>query len=71
MFAEFPDGSELTNFDNNDRKFVAAASEASRLGATRLVNALDRDYEEHRTALDAAGINVDELCPQHINTPDP
>ena len=56
----------LMSFDINDRKFVAAASEASRTAPVQIVNAVDNDYAEHRLALEEASIRVDELCPQHI-----
>ena len=56
----------LMSFDISDRKFVAAASEASRTAPVQIVNAVDNDYAEHRLALEEASIRVDELCPQHI-----
>ncbi|WP_420625691.1 hypothetical protein [Candidatus Poriferisodalis sp.] len=67
-FKEFPPNEDLADFDEDDRKFVAAASEASRSGPTCLVNALDGDYEYHKSALEAVGVQVDELCPQHIGS---
>lgn len=66
-FAEFPASEDLQGFDPDDRMFVAAAAVASQSGPTVLANALDNDYAEHQTALQEAGIRVDELCPQHIN----
>lgn len=65
-FVEFPMNDGLMSFDINDRKFVAAASEASRTAPVQIVNAVDNDYSEHQTGLEEAGIRVDELCPQHL-----
>jgi len=67
-FAQFPSNPLLGTFDEDDRKFVAAATVAQRTGPTVLVNALDRDYSEHGDALRREGIRVDELCPQHIGS---
>lgn len=65
-FVEFPTSDGLRDFDQDDRMFVAAAAVASQSAPTRLANALDNDYAEHQTTLQEVGIQVDELCPQHI-----
>lgn len=67
-YREFPSDSRLERFDNDDRKFVAAAV-ASGTGETRLLNASDSDYWLHRIPLKDAGIRVKELCPQVIPGP--
>ena len=67
VFVEFPSDPRLERFDRNDRKFVAATV-ASGVEHTELVNAVDSDYSEHRVALRDAGVIVRELCEQHLRT---
>lgn len=61
-FEEFPDDIELAGFDRSDRKFVAAAR-ASR-HKPRILNAVDRDWWDFRSALKNHGVHVDFLCPK-------
>lgn len=61
-FAEFPDDPRLDKFDKDDRKFVAVAL-ASGAGP-RVLNAVDRDWWDHRKALKENGVNVVFLCPE-------
>lgn len=50
-------------FDPADRKFLAVAVVA---GAV-VLNATDSDWDEHRGLLDALGVEVSQLCPQHAS----
>ena len=61
-FAEFPDDARLSSFDRADRKFVAVAL-ASGAGP-QVLNAVDRDWWDHREALKENGVNVVFLCPE-------
>ena len=61
-FAEFPDVPELARFDHDDRKFVAVALASGT--SPPIVNASDRDWWEHREALQAHGIEILFLCPE-------
>ena len=67
VFVEFPSDPRLERFDRNDRKFVAATV-ASGVESTELVNAVDSDYSEYRVELRDAGVTVKELCEQHLRT---
>ena len=55
---------ELPNngFDPSDRKFLAAAVVAN----AAVLNAVDSDWREHEALMEDLGVNVVELCPQHI-----
>ena len=59
-FAEFPNDPRLSNFDADDRKFVAVAL-ASETGP-ELLNATDTDWWNHRQALEENGIYLVFLC---------
>ncbi|MCC7495785.1 MAG: hypothetical protein IT204_25765 [Fimbriimonadaceae bacterium] len=59
-FVEFPDDAALATFDPSDRKFVAVAL-ASGL-QPEVLNAVDRDWWEHRAALKEAGVRVRFVC---------
>ena len=61
-FAEFPDDPRLASFDHDDRKFVAVALASGT--SPPIVNASDRDWWEHREALQAHGIEILFLCPE-------
>ncbi len=65
-YDEFPDQPELQAFDKSDQKFVAVAL-ASRRNPP-ILNAVDSDWWIHRTALTAAGVTVEFLCPQYAPT---
>jgi hypothetical protein len=60
-FAEFPDDPRLVAFDKDDRKFVAVAL-ASGTGP-QVLNAVDKDWWDHRQALAENGVDVVFLCP--------
>lgn len=62
-FEEFPDRADLSTFDRSDQKFVAVAIASGENPA--ILNAVDSDWWNHRTALTSAGVNIDFLCPQH------
>ena len=61
-FAEFPDDPRLARFDHDDRKFVAVALASGT--SPPIVNASDRDWWEHREALQVHGIEILFLCPE-------
>jgi hypothetical protein len=63
-FLEFPDDRDLDTFDRSDRKYVAVAS-ASQNNPV-VLNAVDRDWWEHKDALKRNGIRINFLCPQHM-----
>ena len=67
-FGEFPDDPQLAGFDDDDRKFVAVALASETRPA--VLNASDRDWWEHREALNAHGITVSFLCP-NLMSPSP
>ena len=48
-------------FDRSDRKFLAVAVAA---GAV-VLNATDSDWGEQAALMDALGVEVNQLCPQH------
>lgn len=59
-YAEFPDDSNLSTFDQDDRKFVAVSCAHS--DESEILNAVDSDYENHQPALADSGVVVRELC---------
>ena len=61
-FQEFPDDPQLARFDHDDRKFVAVALASGT--SPPIVNASDRDWWEHREALQVHGIEIRFLCPE-------
>lgn len=63
LFEEFPDREDLSTFDKSDQKFVAVALASGENPA--ILNAVDSDWWNHLTALTAAGVTVEFLCPQH------
>jgi hypothetical protein len=57
----FPDDPSLRGFDPSDKKFVAVA-----LGSRNnpeVLNAVDRDWWDFRTALKRCGVRIKFLCP--------
>lgn len=61
-FSEFPTDAALRHFDASDRKFVAVA-----LGSGRhppVLNASDRDWWQHREALQRNDVVISFLCPE-------
>jgi len=67
-YSEFPTHLELAEFPRKDRKFVAVALKA---GDHRLSAASDyRAWGHHETALVAAGINLNFICPHLMRLKD-
>ena len=62
QFEEFPEDSNLADFDLSDRKFVAVAI-ASEEHPT-ILNAADTDWWNHRKALVVHGVTISFLCPE-------
>ncbi|MEZ4662657.1 MAG: hypothetical protein R2911_34345 [Caldilineaceae bacterium] len=60
-FVEFPDDPELQRFDPSDRKFVAVALAHGE--TPPILNAVDTDWWEHRSALSRHGVQIQFLCP--------
>lgn len=58
-FEELPENS----FDLSDRKFLAVAVSAEAV----VVNATDSDWGEQKELMDALGVEVEHLCPQHAS----
>jgi hypothetical protein len=63
-FETFPADTALQTFDPSDRIYVALALAAPE--RPHILNAVDSDYAEHKTALEAVGVRVHEICPQCI-----
>lgn len=63
-FDQFPDRSDLSAFDKSDQKFVAVALVSRE--SPPILHATDRGWWNHKPALDAAGVNVESLCPLHM-----
>ena len=57
-FEELPEN----RFDPSDRKFLAVAV----AGRAAVLNATDGDWGEQRALMEALGVEVNELCPQHV-----
>lgn len=62
-FDEFPAAGSLSRFDRSDQKFVAVAL-ASGTNPPIAV-AVDRGWWRHHQALQAEGVKLEFLCPQH------
>lgn len=60
-YAEFPDCESLAGFDPSDRKFVAVAL-TSRHNPV-VLNAVDSDWRDYQDELEAAGVRIEQLCP--------
>ena len=58
-FEELPENT----FDRSDRKFLAVAVSAEAV----VLNATDSDWGEHKKLMDALGVEVEQLCPQHAS----
>jgi hypothetical protein len=63
-FEDFPADPALATFDPSDRVYVALAVAAPE--KPHILNAVDSDYSEHKTALEGVGVHVYEVCPQCI-----
>jgi len=65
-FVEFPDDPQLSNFDKNDRKFVAVA--AAHPDKPPILQAVDTKWWEMKEPLRRAGITVDFLCEKDVRS---
>jgi len=65
-FEEFPNDVDLRFFDRSDRKYVAVALASTK--NPEVLNAVDRDWWDHREALERNGLRLHFLCPQHMRT---
>lgn len=63
-FKEFPPNPDLQGFDPSDHKFVATA--LSHPARPAICNAVDSDWKQFELALAAAGVKVEQLCPQTL-----
>jgi hypothetical protein len=59
-FSAFPDDPALATFDRSDRKFVAVA--LAHPDRPPILNAVDRDWSDHRVALERNGVRIRFLC---------
>lgn len=57
-YRDFPTDPALADFDRSDRKFAAL----SRRELVPVVTATDSDWIEHRSALEANGVQIDFVC---------
>lgn len=65
-YLEFPSDFSLRSFHSDDRKFVAVA-----LGSKsnpEILNAVDPDWWDYRTALEQCGVRIKFLCPPNHNS---
>ena len=69
VFDEFPDDPRLSNFDRDDRKFVAVAIASGT--APKILNASDTDWWIHRQELGRHGVEIEFLCPDLMERPRP
>ena len=67
-WAEFPNASDVADFDPSDRKFVAVA--LAHADAPPIHNATDSDWREHHGALRGHGVTVVYECPDHVSKPE-
>ncbi len=67
-FAEFPNDPALSNFDDDDRKFVAVACAHS--GKPPILQAVDSKWHNFLGALTQNGVTVDYLCLGNTQNPD-
>ena len=51
------------SFDRSDRKFLAVAVAANAV----VLNATDSDWGEQEALMDKLGVEVHQLCPQHVS----
>jgi len=62
--AEFPADPQLLDFDHSDRKYVAVALASQ--NDPEVLNAVDRDWWQHKEVLRRNGVRLRFLCPQHM-----
>ena len=67
-FAEFPTDPALTNFDDDDRKFVAVA--CAHPGQPPILQAVDSKWRHFLGALTQNGVRVEYLCPANMQGSD-
>lgn len=60
----FPADPSLAGFDFDDRLWVAGV--IAHPEPAYIVNCVDSDYAHHKQELEAHGVTVLELCPQHL-----
>ena len=60
-FDEFPDDPSLSQFDMDDRKFVAVAIASG--SVPKILNASDTDWRDYRQELGRHGVEIEFLCP--------
>ena len=65
-FAEFPRCDSLGDFHSDDRKFVAVA--LAHRDHPPILQAVDTEWWEMRGELAKAGVTVDFLCPDDMDT---
>ena len=65
-FLEFPDDADLARFHADDRKFVAVALTSRH--DPEVLNAVDRDWWEHRQVLARNGVRIKFLCPDEMKS---
>lgn len=63
-FDEFPNSSDLADFDPSDRKFVAASHRDPR--SASIAVAVDRGWRRFEDALERVGISIDFICPEDL-----
>lgn len=63
-FEEFPDDAALTDFDKDDRKFIAVATAYTRdyQQTAPILQAVDTKWEDFIEALQRHGVEVEQLC---------
>ncbi len=62
-YNEFPDSENLTNFDIDDRKFIAVAN--AHPNKPPILQATDSKWWGYKDALQDVGITVNFLCPEY------
>lgn len=65
-YAEFPDHPDLANFDHSDRKFVAVAR--AHPENPPILQAVDSKWWGWKDALQEAGVQVQFLCPDYVQS---
>ena len=63
-YEEFPVSPDLKGFDPSDHKFVATA--LTHPDTPPILNAVDSDWQQFEKALSAAGVTVQQLCPDTL-----
>jgi len=61
VFTEFPAHAALSNFDVDDRKFVATAN--AHMAKPPILQAVDAKWKSWEPALNECGIRIEWLCP--------